>query len=107
VAFVALAVWHSHSPAAPTTGPSTSTTAPAHPNAPVSPAVPVKPTGDPRGPKLTEIGQAADGFFKSLEGQANQAIDKLASDLGDRTFGSSVTGPASAWNPPNSTESTY
>ena len=45
--------------------------------------------------KLTEIGQIADGFFKNLEGQADQAIDKLASDLGDRTFGGSVPSPPS------------
>ena len=45
--------------------------------------------------KLTEIGQVADGFFKNLEGEANQAIGKLATDLGDRTFGSSVPSPPS------------
>ena len=44
---------------------------------------------------LTEIGQLADGFFKNLETKANQAIDELASDLGDRTFGSSVPSPPS------------
>ena len=44
---------------------------------------------------LTEIGQIADGFFKNLETRANQAIDDLASDLGDRTFGSSVPSPPS------------
>ena len=44
---------------------------------------------------LTEIGQIADGFFKNLETRANQAIGELASDLGDRTFGSSVPSPPS------------
>ena len=46
--------------------------------------------------KLTEIGQLADGFFKNLETRANQAIDELSSDLGDRTFGSPVPSPPSA-----------
>ena len=45
--------------------------------------------------KLTEIGQLADGFFKNLEAKANQALDELASDVGDRTFGSSVPSPPS------------
>jgi len=46
--------------------------------------------------KLTEIGQLADGFFKNLENEANQAIDELSSGLGDRTFGSPVPSPPSA-----------
>lgn len=45
--------------------------------------------------KLTEIGQVADGFFAGLEAKADQAIDDLASDLGDRTFGGSVPTPPS------------
>jgi len=45
--------------------------------------------------KLTEIGQVADGFFAGLATRADQAIDELASDLGERTFGGSVPSPPS------------
>jgi len=50
---LAVAVWHGHSSQVPaTTGPSTSTSVPAHPTTPVTPTTPAKPT-----PPVTPTGQ--------------------------------------------------
>ena len=44
VVVLGVALWHGHSSTAPATGPSTSTSVPAHPGIPVTPVVPAHPT---------------------------------------------------------------